>query len=188
MAAFGVELTRELYIRHFLVENSGAWHLALEKGVSQNEVDAMRAERNRVFSSLVSGAPLEIAGAHAVLQNLHGRYTMGIVTSSEREHFQLIHANTDMLRFFHFVLASGDFARSKPNPDPYLAAVARSGFQKDECVVVEDSLRGLNSALAAGLRCVVVPSDLTIGSDFSGAYAVLHSLAELEAVLGEAGR
>jgi beta-phosphoglucomutase-like phosphatase (HAD superfamily) len=52
-----------------------------------------------------------------------------------------------------------------------------------ECIVVEDSLRGLTAARAAGLRCVVVPSELTRGSDFSGADRVLESLPDLIAEL-----
>ena len=58
----------------------------------------------------------------------------------------------------------GDYARSKPEPDPYLRAVARLGVAPERCLVIEDSERGLRAAKAAGLACWVIPSGLTAGS------------------------
>ena len=183
LATVGIELTEAQYVEFFLVKNSGAWHLAAERGISPEGIETIRAARNAAFSSLINGN-FAISGVHEVLTHLHRRYAMGIVTSSEREHFNLIHQHSGLLHFFDFVLAMGDYPRSKPHPDPYLAAVERSGFAKDECIVIEDSARGLAAAVAAGLRCYVVPSDLTRGSDFSSAHMVLGSVEELLVELG----
>jgi HAD superfamily hydrolase (TIGR01509 family) len=51
----------------------------------------------------------------------------------------------------------------------FLLAVKRSSFCKEECLVIEDSERGLMAAKAAGIRCIVVPSEFTRGSSFAGA-------------------
>jgi beta-phosphoglucomutase-like phosphatase (HAD superfamily) len=45
--------------------------------------------------------------------------------------------------------------------------------------VVEDTERGLRAALAAGLRCLVIPGPLTDGADFSGATALLRQIGEV---------
>jgi beta-phosphoglucomutase-like phosphatase (HAD superfamily) len=82
-----------------------------------------------------------------------------------------------------FVLANGDYARAKPAPDPYLAALARFDALAAEAVVVEDSERGLRSARAAGIDCVVVENAFVDGQDFTGATARIGSLAELPALL-----
>jgi len=74
-----------------------------------------------------------------VLDALHGTYVMGIVTSSEPDHFALIHQTTGLLTYFHFVLTASDYMHSKPHPEPYLLAVKRSGCCKEECLVIEDS-------------------------------------------------
>jgi beta-phosphoglucomutase-like phosphatase (HAD superfamily) len=109
---------------------------------------------------------------------------MGIVTSSEKEHFGLIHRNSGLLQYFDFVIASGDYANSKPHPDPYLEAVRRSGVAPENCLVVEDSRRGLAAAVAAGLRCVVIPSSLTRTSEFPGAHRILNHIREVPPLLG----
>ena len=54
-----------------------------------------------------------------------------------------------------FVLANGDYVSSKPAPDPYLEASRRFGAEPGDAIVVGDSERGLRSAVAAGIDCVI---------------------------------
>lgn len=96
-----------------------------------------------------------------------------------RAHFDIIHAQTDLLRFFEFVLAREDYDKSKPHPDAYLKAMRLHGWTPDDCVVVEDSERGCAAAVAAGLRVLVVPNDLSKHGDFSPAYKVLGHVREV---------
>ena len=44
---------------------------------------------------------------------------------------------------------------------------------------MEDSERGLQAAVAAGIRCIVIPNDLTRGGDFRGAWRVWGSCREI---------
>ncbi len=83
---------------------------------------------------------------------------MGIVTSSQRIHFAAIHEKSGLLSYFEFVLTREDFANAKPAPDGYREGLRRRGLPAKECLAVEDSERGLVSARAAGLECVVVPN------------------------------
>ena len=82
-----------------------------------------------------------------------------------------------------FVLASGDYPRSKPAPDPYLAALERFGIEARHAVAVEDSERGLRAAVAAGVDCIVVANAFITGQDLSAATHRVESLAELPALL-----
>ena len=54
-----------------------------------------------------------------------------------------------------------------------------SGWAAADALVVEDSPRGLQAAMAAGIRCVIVRNALTRGHDFPGAYRVVDTMAEL---------
>jgi beta-phosphoglucomutase-like phosphatase (HAD superfamily) len=82
-----------------------------------------------------------------------------------------------------FELAEGDYARHKPHPDPYLAAAARFGVAPERCLVIEDTQRGLAAAHAAGMRCIAIPQELSLGSDFTRAVRVLDSMEELAGLL-----
>ena len=183
LASAGVRLTEDEYVELFLVQGRGAWHLAEEHGIPADEIDRLRDRRNAIYSESLGRAPLVLAGVQSVLDELHGKYVMGIVTTSSKEHFDVIHQSSGLLRYFDFVLTAGDYARKKPHPDPYLRAVECSGVDRSACVAVEDSERGLASATAAGLRCLVVPTPLTRGRAFAGAHRVLGGVTEIPAAL-----
>lgn len=64
-----------------------------------------------------------------------------------------------------------------------MTGVQRLGATKEETLVVEDSSRGLNSAVAAGIDCVIVYNDFTKGHDFSRASYRIQTLAELKDII-----
>jgi HAD superfamily hydrolase (TIGR01509 family) len=179
LATIGIPLTPEQYLQMFLVQGKGAWHLAEEKGFTAGEIEALRNQRNTLYGQLLTEAPLVIDGVDRVLESLHGRYLMGVVTSSRKDHFDVIHRNTGLLKYFDFVLTGEDYARVKPDPAPYLKAIEKSGCGPEACLAVEDSLRGLTSAKAAGIKCIVVPTALTRTSNFDSADQVLENLHEI---------
>lgn len=69
-----------------------------------------------------------------------------------------------------------DVERVKPAPDLFLLAIRSLGVAPSEALAVEDSLNGVRAALAAGMRCVVVPNSLTRGEPFPEEVARLDSL------------
>lgn len=184
LQGLGVELDPEQFRELFLKQSGGAWHLAVARGVPETAVDGLRAERNRLYAELLRTEPLSVPGAAQVLRNLHGRLPMGVVTSSRRDHFDLIHARTGFSRYFDFVVTGEDVRETKPSPEPYLRALALTGRSPEECLAVEDSERGLSAAKAAGLTCWVLPTALTRTGDFRAADRVLKSLDEVAKWLG----
>ena len=183
LASVGAELTRDLFVRTSLEEGRSAFDLARERGTTEDEVKRLRSRRDERYSAFLRlGVPV-FDGAEEVLSRLHGRVRMGVVTSAHREHFDLIHRSTGLVRYFDFVLAREDYESSKPHPDPYLAALERHGLRAEESVVIEDSVRGLLAARGAGIRCIVVPNALTRQGRFDGAHAVVGNLREAETEL-----
>jgi beta-phosphoglucomutase-like phosphatase (HAD superfamily) len=77
----------------------------------------------------------------------------------------------------------GDYERHKPHPDPYLAAAKRLGVAPADCLVVEDSERGLRSAVSAGMRCIMIPNPLAVDVDLAGAHAVVRSVSEVPEIV-----
>lgn len=183
LADVGIPLSEADYIELFLIQGRGAFHLASERGMSADEVERLRTDRNELYGRWLAESPRVMPDVVRVLERLHGRYVMGVVTSSRRDHFDVIHAQTGLLPYFDFVLTAADFRRVKPDPEPYLRAVERSGVAAADCLAIEDSARGLRAARAAGVPCIVIPTRLTRGCDFPGADRVLPSLDDLVTAL-----
>jgi len=183
LAGVGVELDEAAYVELFLREGLGAWHLASARGHSPEAIEVLRAARDRRYFELVDESPILIPGVAEILPRLAARYRLAIVTSSEPGPFARTHARTGLLPHFELVLTRADYQQSKPDPEPYLCAVARLGLPPERCLVIEDSERGLRAAKAAGLSCWVVPAGLTATSRFDAADAVLPDLATAAARL-----
>jgi HAD superfamily hydrolase (TIGR01509 family) len=183
LEAAGVVLDPEQYVEFFLRQGRGAWHLLEERGVSAPEIEVWRRRRNDLYSEILEREACAIDGVAGTLQLLHGEYVMGIVTSSRKDHFDIIHRRCHLLQYFDFILTSDDFERVKPHPDPYLLAIERSGARPDECVAIEDSERGLQAAAAAGIACIVIPTPLTAGGNFAAAARVVDRVDDVPAAL-----
>jgi HAD superfamily hydrolase (TIGR01509 family) len=79
---------------------------------------------------------------------------------------------------FDLFLAGDCVPKMKPAPDIYLLSLEKLGVDPAEVLVVEDSRNGLESADAAGLRCLVTVNDYTEKEDFSEAVLVVSSLGD----------
>lgn len=183
----GIELSEQHFFDWYLADNCGAWHL-MRPAPSQEQIELWRAERNRKYAVRLASEQIPaMAGVAEVLASLAPRLRMGVVTSSNHEHFHIIHRRLDLLRHFQFVLTHESYANSKPSPEPYLLGLQRLGLDAADCLVVEDSPRGLQAALAAGIRCIVLRTALTRNYDFAGAWRVVDSmpllLAEIEQLM-----
>ena len=179
LAEAGFKLNLSDYTKLYLENNKGAWGMLAERGFSEAEVGRLRAKRNRLYSELLQTEDISIPGVVEVLAYFHGKLKMGIVTSSRRDHFEIIQQRTGFGKYFDFTITSDECPATKPDPAPYLLGLEKLGLLPEQCLVVEDSLRGLTSARAAGISCWVVSSKLTRSSDFSGAGRLLNNIAEL---------
>lgn len=78
-----------------------------------------------------------------------------------------------------------DVRRGKPHPDLYLHAASSLGASPERCVVVEDSVAGVTSAVTAGARCIAVTFELE-PTTFTGLTdLVVPSLHEVARLLFE---
>jgi len=179
LASAGVDLRREDFIRLSLQQGRSVFDLLADRDPDGRNVERLRAERNQRYTRLLEERVAVRDGVRECLRRLHGRVSMGIVTSSRREHFDTAHRSSGLRPFFDFVLTREDYESCKPDPEPYLTAAARHGWQPSECIVVEDSERGLLAARRAGMTCIVAPTELSGSGDFDGAARVVASLDEV---------
>ena len=179
----GVPLTAEQFKEISLRRGESTFVLAVEQGIADDEIARLRAERDRRYAELLGSQSWAIDGAEEVLRTLHGQVRMGVVTSARKIHFETAHASTGLRQYLDFVLTREDYDQTKPHPEPYLTALARHDLRPEECIVVEDSERGLAAATAAGLPCLVVLSEWSRDGDFAGACRVLESIRDVPGVV-----
>lgn len=182
-AGVGFDLTVEHYFEYILSRSKGTTALASAQGLREADIAALQASRDKRYQQMLEQESLTLDGVRETLALLRPHFVMGIVTSSRRHHFEAIHRRTGLLEFFDFAITHGDYERSKPAPDPYLAAIARSGLPANRCLAIEDAPRGLMAARAAALDCWVIPTELTRRAPFSDAARILNHITDVSALL-----
>ncbi|OGV38987.1 MAG: hypothetical protein A2020_12900 [Lentisphaerae bacterium GWF2_45_14] len=187
LAKYGFNLSLEQFKEISLRQGKSVFELPGFTPPPEEAQKRIRDERNALFSLMLEKSQDKLlkCGVKDALERLSPTYAMGIVTSCRKEHFEIIHRETQILHYFRFIISEGDYPHSKPHPAPYLTALEKSGFEADECVVVEDSERGLAAAAAAGIKCFVIPDALTADGDFGRAFKVLENVSQLEGELAK---
>lgn len=179
---FDITLEFEEYMK-IMSEGTTVWQKALDKGYSQKDIEKARNQRNLYYQEYLKSEDILISGVKEVLKELSKNYKMGIVTTSRRVDFEIIHKDLGIVDFMDFVLCEEDYEFAKPHPQPYLKGLSIFGANKDEAIVIEDSTRGLTAAYKAGIECVIVKNEFTITQDFSNASYFINTLKELETIL-----
>jgi HAD superfamily hydrolase (TIGR01509 family) len=182
LADIGLTLDKDQYLRD-LSQGLGTWAQATAADVDEQTISRQREVRDDYYQEYLRTEAIEIEGVVEVLAELSEYVRMAIVTTAKRADFDLIHEKRQVRRFMDFVIVREDYKLTKPHPVPYLTGLRRLGATKEETLVVEDSSRGLNSAVAAGIDCVIVHNDFTQGQDFSRASYRVESLSQLKDII-----
>ena len=78
------------------------------------------------------------------------------VTNSIKEAAELMLEKTGQIKMLDFVISNEDVKNNKPHPEPYVTAMARLGSLPDETLIIEDSEKGMESALGTGAHVLKV--------------------------------
>lgn len=181
LAPIGITVDRsEYYARYLGYDDVGAFRaIASDRGreITEEEVRALIAAKSTIYQSLLTADILH-AGAAECVKRLAGEYPLGIASGAMRHEVEaILHAGV-LDRHFRFIVASGDTSIGKPAPDPYIRAAALHGLPASECVAIEDSRWGIESARTAGMRCVGVTHTYP-ASELSEADAIVPRLDDI---------
>ncbi len=112
-----------------------------------------RKEFKRVFELKAFG------GMRECLEVLKTRFLLSVVSGSDH---LIVHEIIDQLfpGIFDIVVTGDDVKHSKPYPDPFLKAVKLLNVQREECMVIENAILGVEAAKKAEIYCIGIPTYL----------------------------
>ncbi len=182
LSELGIMVDKAVYL-DYMLDGKSLWSFAYKEGFPEKTISEQRKKRDNYYQYFILNENIEIPGVEETLATLFKEFSMAIVTTSKRKDFELIHKNRSIVKFMDFVLTVEDYGSAKPDPEPYLSALQKYGAVPEEALVIEDSGRGLKSAVAAGIDCIIVENAFTSTHDFTSAKMVLKSLSELIKIL-----
>ncbi len=159
-AEVGITVTDEQQLACAGISNSAgiAYVLAANPAV---RADPLRLEERITMGVIerLQRQGVQQPGADRFLRELHARgIALALVSSSPPQLLADVVASQQWEGLFRVVISGEEVARSKPDPDVYLAALQRLGRTASSAVALEDTLAGVQAAAAAGLAVVSLPS------------------------------
>ena len=140
-------------------------------------------ERNKLLYPLYGTAKV-LPGAVELTKHLADRnIPQAIASSSSRRHFEMKTANHQQwLKLFSSTTLGDDptINKGKPAPDIFLLAAKKLNADPKQCLVFEDSVAGIQAAIAAGMSVVAIPDPVFDRELFKDADLVLNSLEDFQ--------
>jgi beta-phosphoglucomutase len=172
-----VSVTDEEFERYCGVTEIECFSMALGMARDHPSVRACMDRRRAVYREIMGGRLPFYAGAREAVEGAAGRgMVQAIASGACREEVEAV-AEALGNHYFRAIVAAEDVTRGKPDPEGYLKAARRAGVSPERCLVVEDSIHGIEAALAAGMRCVAVAHTLP-ADRLARAHRVAASLAD----------
>jgi beta-phosphoglucomutase len=156
LSTYDIPLTRESFRATFGMNNAGTLTALLGEAPSPELLAEIGERKERQFRQAIRGQVRPLPGVLPWLERLRSEGVRQAVASSAPP------ANIDVLldelglRPFFDVIGSGSDLPAKPDPSLFLQVARLIGVPPGRCVVVEDSVAGVQAARRAGMRCLAV--------------------------------
>lgn len=101
-----------------------------------------------------------IDGSVDLIKNLHSQnYSLAVASSSKLSYVRDVLNKIGVREYFDFIVGGDMVEAGKPHPESFLFAASYIGVDPKHCLVIEDGVKGMEAALAAGMRCIGLVSD-----------------------------
>jgi beta-phosphoglucomutase len=169
VAELGITLTKQEYWKRYLPFDDRQCLDAICRDFSitldeKHRETALLRKAQLYRAKISSDFPL-FTGVTQFIRNAAERYPLALASGARREEIETALDSTGLRRYFLVIVAAEDFIRGKPHPESFLLALeqlnrkvdrATGAIRPEECLVIEDSIDGVDGARAAGMACLAV--------------------------------
>jgi HAD superfamily hydrolase (TIGR01509 family) len=173
-----VRLSRENFQRTFGMNNTGILATLLGGTVSPELSWDIGEAKEALFRDRIRGNVRMLPGVKFWLEEFQARRISQVVASSAPGANISTILEELAIRSFFFDVVSAAQMPGKPDPAVFLEAANRIKMPHSRCLVIEDSVAGVEAALAANMKCVAV-TNTNPRNLLRSAHVILDSLEEL---------
>ena len=183
LTQIGIPYTAEEIARQFLGVSLKTMIARIEAERGCRLPDDFSERLNRILFARFETDLKPIEGVRDAILSLP--YPRCVASSSVPERIALSLRITGLSDLFDDIFSSTQVPRGKPAPDLFLHAASNMKARPEDCVVIEDSVAGVQAALAAGMRVIGFTGGGHCGPDHAerlrqaGAPLVIDRMADL---------
>ena len=189
LAEIGINLTESDYYANYLgYDDRGCFIAALtahQRPVDPSVIAPLMQRKAQAYLESVKDHLVIFPGVREFVSEAAAAYPLAIASGALRHEIEFILEQAGLRKAFLHITGAEDVTRGKPDPEPFLHALAALNRQRpnqtiapDSCLVIEDSIPGLRGAKTAGMKVLAVANTHTI-QDLHEAHAVAQSLSQV---------
>ena len=159
----GIDLSQAEYFAKYVGLNDATLlrRILEDRGLPLSDADALRAQKDAAYEQLIAQGLELLPGVREFVENASVRRLLAICSGARRSEIQAILRQHELERYFSAVVSTEDVPISKPDPAGFLRALELlrerlPSLRAEQCVVVEDSLLGIQAARSAGMHVLAV--------------------------------
>lgn len=129
---------------------------------------------------LINSEGKEMPGLYELLEFIKGKkIKIGLSTSSDYVLMNTVLKKLNITHFFDSITSAEFLKHGKPHPEVYLSCAEKLNVHPADCLVIEDSIYGIISALSAQMRVLAYPDPEHINNvKFKVADGIIEHLSE----------
>jgi len=151
-------------------------------GLRDEDRSRLAEELEAAFRLAFKAHAKPLIGLETFIKNLKAAaIPMAVASSAMMKNVQFVVDALGFHEYFSLCVSGDDVAHPKPDAEIYLKAAHALGFKPETCVAFEDSFVGIESAKAAGMKCVGIASTFSFAElqDQTRADLVVHTFEEV---------
>lgn len=123
-----------------------------------NEIGADKLAKEKTFlaSELLMSSVIVSEKTIVAIEKLSNRFKLALASSSSARNVDIFFSKSGLRPFFKSILTGDHVKKSKPDPEIYLNSALSLGSLPCNCVVVEDSISGINAGQNAGMKVIAI--------------------------------
>jgi len=188
----GLPLSEQDYYQKYVgLDDRGCFQAVLSahgRPVSPETVRRLVERKAALMLEQIKVTPVVYPGIEEFIKRAASRYRLAIVSGALRHEVELILERVGLLSSFEHITAAEDIRNGKPDPEGHLHALRalnrRMAVQASDCLVIEDTIAGIQAAHGAGIICLAVsttyPADQLAGADAVTSTLKGYDLSALE--------
>lgn len=149
---------------------------------TDQEIEQIYSKKTEIISAYPEAVPF--GGALALMADLkmEGKAIWVVTGSSQDKYLEALLRDFKEFVSAERIISGKNVIHGKPHPEPYLAALNKSGFLAHEVLVIENAPLGVQSAKAAGIFTLAVNTGVLEDRVLweAGADIVIQDLNELK--------
>jgi HAD superfamily hydrolase (TIGR01509 family) len=159
---------KEYYKKYLAFDDQHCFRMILKvagRPISSSKIKDLVQKKAESYEDYIEKNFLLFPGARKWINTLAKHFPLAIASAALGNEIRLILERANLLKKFKVIVAAEDTKKSKPDPESYLQALKKlNRYRKilpEECLIIEDSIAGIEGAHRASMKCVALAHTYT---------------------------